>query len=74
MWIVKFSPCAVYGKVTVHWLTRAFHSHLDESEEQCRVSLGHFTCIFWRVKSLTDLWLFWFQLAVMSDPDEVTLY
>ena len=70
--IVKFSPCAVYGKVTAQWLTSALHSHLDKSDGQCRVSLECFTSIFWRVKSLTDLWLFWFQLAALSSPDEIT--
>lgn len=71
-WIVKFSSCAVYGQVTAQRLTSAFRSHLNKSDGQCKVSVGRFTSTFWRVKSLTDLWLFWFQLAILSSPDEIT--
>lgn len=38
IYTVKFSSCAVYGKTKAHWLSRAFHSHLDKCEGQCRVS------------------------------------
>lgn len=73
IWIVKFSSCAVYGKITAHWLTSAIRCHLDKSEGQCRVSVGFFTSIFWPVKSFDRFVVLLVSVGTLQlCPDEIT--